>query len=344
MVSDAAKLIVTETPLILLSSPKDVSLKKGETATFTVGVSGGEAPLTYQWYMISAGETGAGTAMNGANTATLNVTADYALSGNRYYCVVKDTVGQQVVSDAAKLIVTEMPLILLSSPKDVSLKKGETATFAVGVSGGEAPLTYQWYLIPAGQTGAGTAISGANAATFTVTADYALDGNRYYCVVEDAIGQQVTSSAATLRVVSQALVLLSSPQNVTRMVGETASFTVSVSGGVQPYAYQWYVIQAARGGIDLFPSALAETGTPVAGAVADSLTVTASMQLNGNRYYCVVRDDVGQEVVSDSARLDVVQPAPQTGDDFPLLPLLMLLLGSGAILLSGHAARKKRML
>ena len=257
--------------------------------------------------------------------------------------------GQQVVSDAAKLIVTETPLILLFSPENASLKKGETASFAVGVSGGEAPLTYQWYLIPAGETGdpdagAGTAISGANAATLSVTADYTLDGNRYYCRVEDAVGQQVTSDAATLRVISPALVLLSSPQNVTRMVGETASFTVSVSGGVQPYAYQWYVIQAVRGGSNLFPSALAETGTPIAGAVADTLTVTAGMQLNGNRYYCAVRDAVGQEVVSDSARLDIVQLAPQTGDQFPLLPLLMLLLGSGAILLSGHVARKKRML
>ena len=349
VVSDAAKLIVTERPLILLFSPENASLKKGETASFAVGVSGGEEPLSYQWYLIPAGETGdpdagAGTAISGANAATLSVTADYALNGHRYYCVVKDTVGQQVVSDAAKLIVTERPLILLFSPENASLKKGETASFAVGVSGGEAPLTYQWYLIPAGATGAGTAISGANAATLSVTADYALDGNRYYCRVEDAVGQQVTSDAAILQVSSPALVLLSSPQNVTRMVGETASFTVSVSGGVQPYAYQWYVIQAVRGGSNLFPSALAETGTPIAGAVADTLTVTASMQLNGNRYYCAVRDAVGQEVVSDSARLDIVQLAPQTGDQFPLLPLLMLLLGSGAILLSGHVARKKRML
>ena len=272
------------------------------------------------------------------------MTADYTLDGNRYYCVVGDAIGQQVSSDAATLRVVKSPLVLLFSPENASLKKGETASFAVGVSGGEAPLTYQWYLIPAGATGAGTAISGANAATLSVTADYTLDGNRYYCRVEDAVGQQVTSDAAILQVSSPALVLLSSPQNVTRMVGETASFTVSVSGGVQPYAYQWYVIQAVRGGSNLFPSALAETGTPIAGAVADTLTVTAGMQLNGNRYYCAVRDAVGQEVVSDSARLDIVQLAPQTGDQFPLLPLLMLLLGSGAILLSGHVARKKRML
>ena len=342
--SNSATLRVVESPLVLLFSPENASLKKGETATFAVGVSGGEGTLTYQWYLIPAGQTGAGAAISGANAATLTVTADYALDGNRYYCVVGDAIGQQVSSDAATLRVVKSPLVLLFSPENASLKKGETASFAVGVSGGEAPLTYQWYLIPAGATGAGTAISGANAATLSVTADYTLDGNRYYCRVEDAVGQQVTSDAAILQVSSPALVLLSSPQNVTRMVGETASFTVSVSGGVQPYAYQWYVIQAVRGGSNLFPSALAETGTPIAGAVADTLTVTAGMQLNGNRYYCAVRDAVGQEVVSDSARLDIVQLAPQTGDQFPLLPLLMLLLGSGAILLSGHVARKKRML
>ena len=274
------------------------------------------------------------------------MTAETSLSGNRYYCVVQDAVGQRVVSKAATLTVTQHPLVLLFSPEDASLKRGETATFVVGVSGGEQPLSYQWYVIPAGQTGepadgAGKAIDGAKSATLTVTAETSLSGNRYYCVVQDTVGQRVVSTAATLTVDQPALILVSSPKDVTCMIGESATFTVSVSGGVQPYTYQWYVLPAQRGGFTLLANALAEEGTAVAGAVSNTLTVTASTQLNGNRYYCVVRDAAGQQVVSQSAILNVVQPAPQTGDDFPLLPLLMLLLGSGAVLLFGFTSRRK---
>lgn len=334
-------------PLLkITSSPADQSVLKDKQVTFAVEATGGVQPLSYQWYLIPAGQTGAGSAINGANSASLTVTSDYAMSGNQYYCVVQDKIGQRAVSETATLTVTKRPLVLLFSPEDASLKKGETATFAVGVSGGEPPLTYQWYVIPAGQAGepadgAGMALDGAKSATLTVTAETSLSGNRYYCVVQDTVGQRVVSKAATLTVDQPALILVSSPKDVTCMIGESATFTVSVSGGVQPYTYQWYVLPAQRGGFTLLANALAEEGTAVAGAVSNTLTVTASTQLNGNRYYCVVRDDVGQQVVSQSAILNVVQPAPQTGDDFPLLPLLMLLLGSGAVLLFGFTSRRK---
>ena len=97
------------------------------------------------------------------------------MDGNRYYCVVQDVVAQQVVSAAATLRVTQSPLKLLFSPDDACLESGETATFAVGVSGGELPLTYQWYRIPAGQSGdpasgAGSPISGSSIAlTLSIT-------------------------------------------------------------------------------------------------------------------------------------------------------------------------------
>ena len=354
VVSDAAMLTVRKSPLVLLSSPQDISVKKGETAPFTVSVSGGELPLTYQWYLIPAGQSGdpasgAGSPISGATSDRLSVTGDYAMDGNRYYCVVQDVVAQQVVSAAATLRVTQSPLKLLFSPDDACLESGETATFAVGVSGGELPLTYQWYRIPAGQSGdpasgAGSPISGANAATLTVTASQALNGYRYYCVVQDVVNQRVISGTATLYVSQPALILLQSPQDATRLVGEDAVFSVSVSGGVQPYTYQWYVIPGTRGESSVFASAIAEEGTPVAGAVSSQLTVTASIELNGNQYYCVIQDDIGQKVVSEAARLDVVKPAPQTGDQFPLLPLLAMLLGCGTILVFGYLLGKNKFL
>ena len=239
------------------------------------------------------------------------------------------------------------PLLkITSSPTDQNVLKGTEVTFTVGVTGGVQPYTYQWYMIPAGQAGepsdgTGTAVLNANTNTLSVTADDTTNGNRYYCVVGDAVGQRVASEAATLSIDQPLLILVSSPQDRTCLVGEKADFAVSVTGGVQPYTYQWYVIPGERAGISPFATAMAEEGTAIAGAVSDTLTVTATIQLNGNRYYCVVRDAVGQAVESQSARLNVVQPAPQTGDHFPLLPLLILLFGSGAVLIFGRTARKR---
>ena len=154
----------------------------------------------------------------------------------------------------------------------------------------------------------------------------------------------LSETANQLYVSQPALILLQSPQDATRLVGEDAVFSVSVSGGVQPYTYQWYVIPGTRGESNVFASAIAEEGTPVAGAVSSQLTVTASIELNGNQYYCVIQDDIGQKVVSEAARLDVVKPAPQTGDQFPLLPLLAMLLGCGTILVFGYLLGKNKFL
>ena len=113
----------TSYPLLkLLSSPQDAALRKGESAVFRVTVSGGQPALAYQWYMIPAGQSGdpasgAGSPISGATAPNLSVTADYAMDGNRYYCVVQDSVAQRVVSDAAMLTVRKSPLVLLSSPR-----------------------------------------------------------------------------------------------------------------------------------------------------------------------------------------------------------------------------------
>ena len=41
----------------------------------------------------------------------------------------------------------------------------------------------------------------------------------------------------------------------------------------------------------------------IPGATSDTLRVTSSAQVSGNRYYCVVQDQVGQKIVSAEACL-----------------------------------------
>ena len=237
-------------------------------------------------------------------------------------------------------VFTAYPLLNVSSPEDQALRPDETATFAVDITGGEPKVTCQWYVIPAGQSGepsdgVGTAISGATSDTLTFAAEESMSGNRYYCIVQDGVGQKVVSEAATLMVTRTPLVLVKAPQNVTCSPAEEAVFTVEVSGGEQPLGFQWYVIPVQREQAGLFATAYADADTAIAGANADTLRVTAAIEDDGNRYYCVVWDRVGQKITTEPALLSVLQPMelPQTGDDTSLWLLLAAAAASGAVLI-----------
>lgn len=133
------------------------------------------------------------------------------------------------------------------------------------------------------------------------------------------------------------LKLVFSPASQTLPDGGEAVFTVVTSGGVAPLAYQWYVIPAGQAGGEQAPAA-----TAIPGATSDALSVTSSAQVSGNRYYCVVQDQVGQKIVSAEALLTLELPLPPaTGDGFPLWPALALAVLSGTALLI-IVTRKKR--
>ena len=133
------------------------------------------------------------------------------------------------------------------------------------------------------------------------------------------------------------LKLISSPADQTLPEGEEAVFRVVAAGGEGTLTYQWYVIPAASAS----DGAQASGGEPISGATTDTLRVTSGEKVSGNRYYCVVRDQVGQEVSSTPATLTLFRPAPQTGDGFPLEGALTLLALAGAALLVLASPRRR---
>ena len=137
------------------------------------------------------------------------------------------------------------------------------------------------------------------------------------------------------------LKLISSPADQTLPEGEEAVFQVVAAGGEGPLTYQWYVIPAGSAS----DGAQAPGGELIRGATTDTLRVTSSEKVSGNRYYCVVQDQVGQAVASDPALLTLYRPAPQTGDRFALGGALALLAMSGvALALIAVRQRKHRSL
>ncbi len=156
---------------------------------FTVGTSvslsvtaTGTAPLRYQW-------SKNGTSIPLATNATYLLSSPQASDTGTYVVQVTNTVGT-AVSNSATLSVNATPFIA-SQPGNLAGPAGFTATFRVGVTGFPTS-TYQWRK-------GGTNISGATAATYTISNAQSANVGSYDVVVTNTLGT-VTSSAATLSV------------------------------------------------------------------------------------------------------------------------------------------------
>ena len=101
-------------------------------------------------------------------------------------------------SDIYKLFqqgaVTFVPaMIITNRPVSQAVAVGGTATFNVGVSGGVAPLTYQWQLN-------GTNIAGATTTQLTIPNAQLTNAGSYTAIVTDSSSLSVTSPPAILLV------------------------------------------------------------------------------------------------------------------------------------------------
>jgi hypothetical protein len=89
----------------------------------------------------------------------------------------------------------------------------------------------------------------------------------------------------------------SNPSNQTAYSGQTATFTVTASGGTTPYSYQWQV--STNNGTSF---------SNIIGATDSSYTTGAlDWAANGNQYQVIVSDNAGGHVTSGAALLTVVR-------------------------------------
>ncbi len=189
--SNAATL--TAKPAIT-TQPADKSAKVGETVKFTVAAAG--VNITYRWqYRTSSTGTWKNSGATGCSTATLSIEATAARNGYQYRCVVEDANGNKAISNAATLTIKPA---ITTQPKSATAAAGATVNFTVKATG--AGLTYRWqYKAPDG-TWKNSGATGYNTATLTVKPTAGMNGYQYRCVIVDANGTKLISSAATLTV------------------------------------------------------------------------------------------------------------------------------------------------
>ena len=99
------------------------------------------------------------------------------------------------------------------------------------------------------------------------------------------------------------LIILRQPRDVTIQEGESASFSVGVTGGVWPYGYQWQIWDAKH-----------KKWVDIPGATGSALSrEKVEKKWDGAQFRCVVTDRSGTTVISDSATLHV-RDSVDTGD------------------------------
>lgn len=216
---------VTYSKLEITDELKNADVLVGEDASFTVQVSGGRAPYTYEWYYRQYDDAKFYKCRDkaeyyewfiGIDTNALTVhQLDETLEGSLYYCVITDADGNSVTTNTAVLNAHLHVLSITGANTERTVAKGEDACFAVGLNGGgRKPLTFEWYYRDKDDAKFYKCKDKAEwylwfdienddyMPSITVhQLDESLEGSQYYCVITDAKGYSVTSPVATLNVI-----------------------------------------------------------------------------------------------------------------------------------------------
>lgn len=267
--------------------PKDVAVKIGDNATFTVVAvvddqEGGQ--LLYQWERSIDGGSWTTVEGQGAKEASYTVpNVSYAQTGHRYRCQVRHTkegiTSQPVISKEAFLRVVAHPTIT-EQPQGTTVATGQMAVFGVTATAeGGGTLAYQWEKSTDGLKW--YPIEGAVLSSY-LTPKVSEDnhGERYRCQVKNTnfgVDSAIeTSDVVTLTVVTKPRIT-AHPQD--RMVPRGRSVTFEVEANVEDggtLSFQW--MRHIEG-----------SWTPISGETDPGYTISAvESEADGAMYACQV--------------------------------------------------------
>jgi len=278
---DASGIVITEQPV-------GPNVTIGEMMTYTVKASG--TGLTYQWQYSTDGSTFKSLSNGSKDTYTVKCsTKNYVYY---YRCMIKDSAGKKVYSDAVQADFVEKVKIT-SNPVSMICGKGGTISFSVEAEG-KGPLTYKWQYSKDGGTTyvsfSGTNLSAATS-NFTCTATTKYNGWKFRCLVYDAGGNKAVTKGVYYYYGSP-VSITAQPQNVVLPSGKAMSFSVSAEG--VNLTYKWRYSKDNGNTWTAFSS----TNTS---ATSSTLELTSASKYNGWLFRCTVTDVIGKNVISDSA-------------------------------------------
>lgn len=168
----------------LASSHPDVYLGNGETfGPFSVAVSGGKTPRTYQWKRATA------NVATGTTFGPVNVDDVFPSNGSyNWSCVVTDSLGNSITSNIMPAAAYRLPSFTTQPPATLDVDQGAAISIVTAPATTSKPArTYQWYKDD-------VAISGATSATYSKSSAVADDAGTYYVIQKDANNKSVQST------------------------------------------------------------------------------------------------------------------------------------------------------
>lgn len=311
--SRESQFAISRPELTVAKQPQDVSAQADEWVSFTVQVSGGKDPYTYRWESRDDQSNFSALPLNNPNyvknadTATLNLRAsanDWNY-GFEYRCKITDALGNSVYSEPASISEAVGALRIVGQPQNMVAEEGERATATVTIDGGKGPFTYKWMYSTDSVNWTAvpndSVFSGVGTKTLTIKADDRAVFFKYRCEITDAARNKVESNIVTFEM-SFPFAFTEQPQGGTVREGKSASLTVRIRYGKDPVEFRWQVL---KGGVwsDL---TLGTDYTVEDHSDMSTLTIRKVTINNfSNNYRCVATDCIGQEIISDTAKINL---------------------------------------
>jgi autotransporter-associated beta strand protein len=276
------------TPVSISNPPQSQTVIAGSSATLSVSASG-TGPLSYQWKK-------GGSDISGATSATYTISSVTTSDSGSYSVAVSNKAGT-LTSGSAQLSVI-VPVSITKAPINLETVLGGSSSFSV-VATGTSPISYQWFKN-------GAPISGANAASYTITATQDSDVGNYSVTVTNPAGP-VNGGSGFLTLVTP-VSITAQPLSQTVIAGSSATLSVSASG-TGPLSYQW-----KKGGVD------------ISGATSGTYSISSVTTSDSGIYSVVVTNRV-RGVVSSDALVTVIAPISITSQP----PDLKVVSGGSAV-------------
>ena len=284
-----------DTTLAITGQPKSAAVKDGETAKITVKANG--KGLSYAWWVkfpdaqVMSSDAD-GFFLTEITTASLTFPMSEMYDGTQAYCVVTDETGATVQSNTVTITLFR-PIVITRQPADVTVMNGQAAKVSLRatahVTG--AKLTYLWWTkAPGAEKFVKTTVTKNS---YSVAMKPELSGTQVYCVIKDGKGNTLRSETATLTW-DPTLAILTQPKNVSVENAKTAKVSVVANGAGLTYA--WYAKEKDADDFVLTSKTTAAYSVRMAEAV------------DGRQLYCVITDETGATITSNTVTLTMKRP------------------------------------
>ena len=288
VISDPARMLVRSqtVELAIVGQPTDCIALPDELVRFEVYAEG--EGLTYQWQL---SDDGGQTWRNSSNkTAVYSTTLSERNNGRCVRCIVTDATGASVISDPARMaVITELRII--EQPMDAEGRMDEELSFWVEAEGEDLSCVWE-YSDDGGENWQSYGVEGPDLSEYV---NENTDGRMVRCVITDVYGNSVVSDPARM-ILRYELVIVSQPEDMTVYEGDELVLPVYAEGS--DVVYQWQ-----------YSDDDGQTWTNIDNT-DEWFVKTAEEADNGRLYRCVVSDRMGNEEISDSARI-VVRRLPR---------------------------------